>query len=96
MRIDEPVVQFMLLYLILDGIHNDQKSIDKFIMRVAPNTIQIPSPHNNKLETIYTKLRNEITHRIGTSPEETRNGIIGNMLGLKEISHVAIFSGKEE
>jgi hypothetical protein len=95
MRIKEPVVQFMLLYLILYEIYKDQKSIDEFIMKVAPNTVQIPSPHNSKLETIYTKLRNEITHRIGISPEETRNGIIGNMIGLKEISHVAIVSGKE-
>lgn len=96
MRIDEPVVQFMLLYLILYEIYKDQKSIDKFIIKVAPNTVQIPSPHNSKLETIYTKLRNEITHRIGISPEETRNGIIDNISGLKEISHVAIFSEKEQ
>lgn len=91
-RIDEPVVQFMLLYLILYEIFKDQKSIDKYIMKVSPNTLQIPSPHNNKLETIYTKLRNEITHRVDSSPEETKNGIMCNTHSLKSIAHTAIMS----
>ncbi len=89
-RVEEPVVQFMLLYLILYEIYKDQRSIDKFIMKVSPNTIQIPSPHNKKQETIFTKLRNEITHRVDSSPEETRNGIISNIYGLREIAHSAI------
>ncbi len=91
-RIDEPVVQFMLLYLILYEIYKDQKSVDKFIMQVAPNTIQVSSPHNKKQETIFTKLRNEITHRVDTAPEDTRNGIINNLHGLREIAHTAIMS----
>jgi hypothetical protein len=91
-RVDEPVVQFMLLYLILYEIFKDQKSIDKYIMNISPNTLQIPSPHNNKLETIYTKLRNEITHRVGCSPEETKNGIRCNTHSLKSIAHSAIMS----
>lgn len=91
-RIDEPVVQFMLLYLVLYEIFKDQKSIDKYIMKVSPSTLQVPSPHNNKPETIYTKLRNEITHRVDSSPEETRNGIISNTHGLRCIAHTAIMS----
>ena len=61
-------------------------------MEVSPNTVQIPSPHNGKLETVFTKLRNEITHRVNSSLEETRNGIISNMIRLKDIVHVAIMS----
>jgi len=91
-QIEEPVVQFMLLYLIIYEIYKDQKSVDKFIMQVAPNTIQVTSPHNKKQETIFTKLRNEITHRVGTPPDDTRNGIIGNLHGLREIAHTAIMS----
>lgn len=91
-RAEEPIVQFMLLYLILYELYKDQKSVDKFIMEVSPNTVQIQSPYNRKLETVFTKLRNEITHRVDSSPEETRNGIISNMIGLKDIAHVAIMS----
>jgi hypothetical protein len=91
-RIDEPVVQFMLLYLILYEIFKNQKSIDKYIMKVSPSTLQVPSPHNNKPETIYTKLRNEITHRVDNSPRETRSGIIGNTHKLKCIVHTAIMA----
>lgn len=91
-RIDEPVVQFMLLYLILYEIFKDQKSIDKFIMKISQKTVQVLSPHNQKQETIFTKLRNEITHRVDSSPEETRNGIMCNMHSLKCIAHTAIMS----
>lgn len=91
-KIDEPVVQFMLLYLILYEIFKDQKSIDKYIMKVSPRTLQVPSPYNNKPETIYTKLRNEITHRVDSSPEKTRNGIMSNTHSLKYIAHTAIMS----
>ena len=91
-RIDEPVVQFMLLSLILYEIFKDQKSIDKYIMKVSPNTLQVPSPHNKKPETIYTKLRNEITHRLRGSPVGTRNGILCNTHNLKCIVQTAIMS----
>ena len=89
-RIDEPIVQFMLLYLILYELFKDQKSIDKYIMTVSPSALQVPSPHNNKLETIYTKLRNEITHRVDSSPDETKKGILSNIHGLKQIVQTAI------
>jgi|SRR6056297_2493102 len=82
----------MLLYLILYEIFKNQKSIDKYIMKVSPNTLQVPSPHNNRPETIYTKLRNEITHRVDSSPGETRSGIIGNTHNLKCIAHTAIMA----
>ena len=91
-RIDEPVVQFMLLYLILYEIFKEQKFIDKFIIKVSPNTVQVPSPHNKKPETIFTKLRNNITHRVDSSPEETRNEIMCNTYSLQCIVHAAIIS----
>ena len=90
MGVEEPVVQFMMLYLILYEIFKTQKSVDEYIMKVAPETIQAPSPYNKGNETIYTKLRNQITHRIDISPDETREGVIGNILGLRNISHMSI------
>lgn len=65
----KPLVQFLILYLILDILHcGSQETIDRFIMSDSPNTPQTPSqdPRKKKkgvLETIYTRLRNEIAHR---------------------------------
>nr|WP_320012418.1 hypothetical protein [uncultured Desulfobulbus sp.] len=87
---EDPVVRFMLLYLILYEIFGKQIKIDNFIMSIDPETEQSKSPHNNKLETIYSKLRNEITHRVSTSPEEIRNKIIQYLPKFNEITHNAI------
>jgi len=89
---DEPIVQFMMLYLILYEIYKNQSAIDKYIMETSPNTVQTPSPLNDKFETIYTKLRNEITHRTNISHEQTRNEIINTLSEFKEITHKAINS----
>lgn len=87
---DDPVVKFMLLYLILYEIFAEQKKIDSFIMRINPETEQFQSSHNNKPETIYSKLRNEITHRVCISPDENRNKIMQCLHKFTEIAHKAI------
>ena len=85
----EPIVQFMMLYLILYEIFKNQSAIDEFIMRQSPNTIQTPSPHNGKPETIYSRLRNEVTHRTGNPPESIRNEIIFNISEFTKIVKTA-------
>lgn len=80
---DEPLVQFLILYLTLEILHNgSQFKIDKFIMSDSPNTSQTPDPRKEKnedLETVYTRLRNEIAHRdsfaLDTTGAEIRNCI---------------------
>ncbi|WP_321530704.1 hypothetical protein [uncultured Desulfuromonas sp.] len=92
MRIDEPVVKFMLLYLILYELYRDQRAIDNFIMMASPSTVQMPSPHNGRPETVFTKLRNELTHRVDNPPENTRIEIITNTPELVNIAHKAVMS----
>jgi hypothetical protein len=92
---ENPVVQFMMLYLILDEIYeHNQKIIDAYIMKIAPNTCQTPRPDKlpskEILETIYTRLRNEITHRMGNHPEDTRDEILKHLYEFKIIVHSAI------
>jgi hypothetical protein len=91
-RVADPIVQFMFFYLILYEIYDEQRLIDKFIMKIFPNTVRNSSPHNNKQETIFTRLRNEINHRVNRSPEETKNDIICNVNKLKHVAHAAIVS----
>lgn len=89
---DEPIVQFMMLYLILCDICENQSGVDRYVMEISPNTDQTQSPHSGRPETIYTKLRNEITHRTNISLELTRNEIINNISEFKRIVHRAIES----
>ena len=87
---DEPVVQFMLLYLILYEIRKKQSALDRYIMKVAPTTPQSASPHTGKPETIYTKLRNEITHRSNVGHETTRAQIINHLYKFRAIVLTAL------
>lgn len=91
-RSDEPVVQFMMLYLILYDIHKTQPAVDKYIIKAAPTTHREPSPHTGKPETIYTKLRNEITHSTNAGPETTRAEIMNHLDEFRRIVHKAVKS----
>ncbi len=89
---DDPVVQFMLLYLILYEIYGSQSNIDKFIVGKEPSTVQSKSPHNGRLETKYTRLRNQIAHRVGVKPEFTKADIINELDGLRRLARYALCS----
>jgi hypothetical protein len=75
----------MSLYHLLFVISgDDQKKADEIIKKHQPDVKETISPHKkdkkmkheDKLETSYTRLRNEIAHkREGCSPEKTRNEI---------------------
>ncbi len=86
----EPIVKFMMLYLILYEIFKKQAAIDEFIVKQSPHTIQTSSPHNREFETIYSRLRNEVTHRTGNPPESMRNDIISNISEFTKIVKIAI------
>ncbi len=89
---DDPVVQFMILYLILYEMYRNQSAVDKHIMEVAPTTPQSISPHTRNPETVYTRLRNEITHRTNVGPEITRAEIIKHLDEFRTIVHRVVKS----
>jgi hypothetical protein len=89
---NHPVVQFMILYLILYEMHKNQSEVDRYILKFAPTTPQSISPHTGNLETIYTKLRNEITHRTNVQPETAIAEIISNLDEFKKIVHITLKS----
>ena len=84
---EEPIVQFLILYLILYDRYGNQHEVDRQIMLHEPATPQSISPHDGKPETIYTRLRNEITHRTYVGPETTRAEIMDNLYGFRIIVH---------
>lgn len=66
--IAEPIGRFVALYaLLLSEAGDSQSEVDRLILEFDPNTQQSPSPKNGKLETLYTRLRNELAHVRPTS-----------------------------
>lgn len=60
---EDPVTRYLLLYNVLLFANSDkQKELEICIISIDPNVEKKPSPKDNKPETIYTRLRNEIGH----------------------------------
>lgn len=98
--VDEPLVQFMILYLIMyemfknSGGRSSQKQVDEHIMIIAPTTpqesIPLGSPRCGERETIYSKLRNQLTHYRDVPPEITRREIINCLDAFRKIVLTAV------
>jgi hypothetical protein len=88
----DAVIQFMALYLILYGIYGSQPKLDEYIMKADNTTPQTKSPNTGKPETIYTRLRNEITHRTDVNQETTRNEIKNHLDKFRLIVRDAVKS----
>ena len=83
----EPISQFISLYTLLLHKYSDkQENVDKAILGIDPTIIQFKSPKFNRYETIFTKLRNEMSHkRDGINILETHDEIKLNMERFEEI-----------
>jgi hypothetical protein len=87
---DDTVARFLMLYLILYLLRSNQPEIDNLIRSIDPNVDETPDPRNvGAMETCYTRLRNEITHR-DVDHEATRQEISRRILGLTSIVRTAI------
>jgi hypothetical protein len=87
-----PVEEFMHLYNILLMLHNDhQPTVDAFIKSQEPGVQETLSPHTSKMETVYTKLRNELGHkRAGVNLEDTKREMGHRLPGLIALTKRAI------
>ena len=89
----DPITRFMFFYNILLQLNKDsQKEVDDFIRREMPDVTQSPSPyHAGVMETIYTRLRNEVGHgRAGTTAERTRTEMQDNLPAFQNLVRTAI------
>ncbi len=84
---DDPVGKFLILYLILYVMtaHETQPEVDNLIRSVERSTVEMPIPprpnvrRTGKSETIYTQLRNAITHRAAVKREAVKRGVLDNL-----------------
>jgi len=90
-----PVEKFMILYNILLMLFDDsQPKVDAFIRGQDPNVPLTPDPrpnHQSRLETVYTRLRNELGHkRSGVSLDRTKEEMTKRANDLANLTKHAI------
>jgi hypothetical protein len=84
----EPIGRFISLYaLLLYKFSDSQKKVDKAILKVNLTVSQFKSPLNSNIfETIFTKLRNELSHkRIGVNILKTHVEVKSNIERFEKI-----------
>jgi hypothetical protein len=87
---DDVVARFLMLYLILYLLRSNQREVDNLIRSIDPNVDETPDPRNlGEMETCYTRLRNEITHR-DVDHESTRQELSRRIQSLTNIVCTAI------
>ena len=95
---EDPVIQFLFLYLILYQMCENQDEVDRMILGIAPNTPSSAKPTKkadqkkpkSPTETIFTRLRNEIGHGREVDPEVTRREIMIHLDEFKDIVHTTL------
>ena len=91
----EMIGRFLSLYtLLLHKFSDNQKTVDEAILSVDPTVAQFRSPHVKWYETVFSKLRNEMSHkREGTKILETQNEIKVNIDRFEAIVKKLILGG---
>jgi len=74
----DPISRYSFLYnLLLQIVGDKQARVDSAILGIDPDCEHTNSPNNGKLETVYTRIRNELAHkREGVSYHDTRASVI--------------------
>jgi len=92
----DPISRYSFLYnLLLQIVGDKQARVDSAILEIDPNCEQTISPNNDKQETIYTKIRNELAHkREGVSYHDTKTSVIEVIDGFSDIVKAIILVEK--
>ena len=87
-----PVARFLFLYNILLTINGDKQTVvDAYVIGEESGVQQSQSPVQKRMETVYTRLRNEIAHaRKGSIPEQTCKEIAANLSSFQRLVKAAI------
>ena len=95
LNIDNPTLQFMVLYMLVYEIFGNQKKIDEFIKGKFPTPLLSYTDQSGKTrptETTYTRLRNQLTHRPDVDIKATEDEILGIIDQFRHIVREAIKS----
>jgi hypothetical protein len=86
------VEEFMHLYnLVLMLLNDSQGRVDNFIRREEPNVQQAQHPRHARMETVYTRLRNEFAHaQPGVNVADAKAEMAHHLGGLLALTKRAI------
>lgn len=92
----DPVTRYLLLYNVLLFANSDkQKELDKSILTIDSSIETTPSPRDNKPETIFTRLRNEIAHaRNGVAYQQTISEIKEHLSKFTDIVKQVVLNNR--
>jgi hypothetical protein len=89
--VNEPVGRFIGLYtFMLHHCSDKQEEVDRAILSIDSTVAQSKNPRG-KYETLYTKIRNELSHKRGTNIIETHNHARANVDRFEYIVRKYIF-----
>ena len=82
--VNEPIGRFIALYTFMlhhcsDNQKDNQGKVDRAILSIDSTVAQSKSPMGNYYETVYTKIRNELSHKRGINILETHNQARANV-----------------
>lgn len=85
--VTEPIGRFVSLYtLMLHDCDDSQRKVDKVTLGIDSTVAEYKSPQGNWYETVFTKLRNELSHkRDGVNILETHDQVRKNVERFERI-----------
>ncbi len=78
MQAENEVVRFLILYSVValaalfkwhDG---KQENVDKLLQDATPSLVRVPTGRNGKMETLYTRIRNDLIHAEGRGKDPSK------------------------
>ena len=94
--ITEPIGRFISLYTLMlhycsDGQNDSQAKVDEAILSIDSTVAEFKSPKFKGYETIFTRLRNELSHkRDGVDILETHNQVRRNIYRFEQIVKIHV------
>jgi hypothetical protein len=84
--------EFLHLYQIILMLCGDaQRKVDEWIKAQVPTVPETPHPREARMETVYSRLRNEFGHhRSGVDLDNTKREMASHLGGLRELARQAI------
>lgn len=92
-KMESSIARFIMYYSMLHDLYKSQKNVDKFIIQENPEVkiLQTERPGKDFGETIYTYIRNQISHLNNrTNIEWVQKQVQSNLLSLQQLTKRAI------
>ena len=88
---ESPTEEFLHMYQIILMLCGDaQKKVDAWIKAQDPTVPETPHPREARMETVYSRSRNEFGHDRAVDLDNTKREMASRLFGLRELARQAI------